>query len=90
MAWIGDAVLALWAREKVLRERGELVTEMFLQLTGNAFLQTIARPTQVEAEIGAVYQRSGLATAFAYIEARILPVYESQAASRRRKAQKRR
>ncbi len=84
LAWIGDAVLGLWARERVLRERGGIDTTAFRELTANEYLQGIARPTRVEAEIGLVYQRDGLAAAFAYMEARLLPTFAKQAANRRR------
>lgn len=84
LAWIGDAVLALWAREHILRTGGQIETEKFRQLTSNAFLQSLGRPTRVEAEFGLVYQREGLAAAFAYIEARVLPVHLRQIAKRRR------
>ncbi|MEN9841516.1 MAG: hypothetical protein RL376_1316 [Verrucomicrobiota bacterium] len=84
LAWIGDAVLALWARERVLRERGEINTEAFLHLTANSALQGLARPTRVEAEIGVVYRADGLAAAFAHIETRLLPVFQKQAANRTR------
>lgn len=83
-AWVGDAVLALWARERVLSETGGINTEAFLQLTANKHLAGIARPTRVEAEIGIVYRRDGLVAAFAYIEARLLPVFRRQQANRRR------
>jgi len=85
LAWLGDAVLALWARGKILREQGSLNTERFLQLTSNHFLQSVGRPTRVEAEFGVVYQREGLEAAFAYIEARLMPVYLRQEAKRVRK-----
>jgi len=84
LAWVGDAVLALWARERVLRETGGINTEAFLRLTANEHLAGIARPTRVEAEIGVVYRQQGLALAFAYIEARLLPVFLRQEANRRR------
>ncbi len=84
LAWIGDAVLALWAREHILRTLGHLDTPTFLRLTSNAFLQSFGRPTRVEAEFGLVYQQQGLAAAFAYIEARLLPIFERQEAKRRR------
>jgi dsRNA-specific ribonuclease len=83
-AWVGDAVLALWARERVLRETGGINTEAFLHLTANEYLAGIARPTRVEAEIGAVYRRDGLLAAFSHIEARLLPVFRKQQANRRR------
>jgi dsRNA-specific ribonuclease len=84
LAWIGDAVLALWARERVLREQGAIDTAAFLQLTANSSLQGIARPTRIEAEIGGVYHHAGLAAAFAHIESRLLPVFLKQAANRTR------
>ena len=84
LAWVGDAVLALWARERVLREQGEINTEAFLRLTANEHLAGIARPTRVEAEIGVVYRRDGLVAAFAYIDARLLPVFLRQEGKRRR------
>ncbi|MCX6936528.1 MAG: hypothetical protein NTU80_01315 [Verrucomicrobia bacterium] len=84
LAWIGDAVLALWARERVLREQGAIDTAAFLHLTANSALQGLARPTRVEAEIGVVYRAEGLAAAFAHIETRLLPVFQKQAANRTR------
>jgi hypothetical protein len=84
LAWVGDAILALWARERILRELGRLDTQAFLHLTSNEHLAGIARPTRVEAEIGVVYRRDGLAAAFAYIEARLMPVFKRQEANRRR------
>ena len=84
LAWTGDAVLALWAREYILRTLGHLDTGTFLRLTANSFLQSLGRPTRVEAEFGLVYQREGLAAAFAYIEARVLPTFQRQDANRRR------
>jgi dsRNA-specific ribonuclease len=84
LAWVGDAVLALWARERVLREQGAIDTAAFLHLTANSSLQGIARPTRVEAEIGGVYRHAGLAAAFAHIETHLLPVFLKQAANRAR------
>lgn len=84
LAWVGDAVLGLWARERVLRERGAIDTRAFLHLTSNEYLQGAGRPTKVEAEIGVVYRAEGLAAAFAYIEARLLPIFKRQEANRKR------
>jgi dsRNA-specific ribonuclease len=84
LAWTGDAVLALWAREHILRTVGHLDTDTFLRLTANSFLQSFGRPTRVEAEFGLVYREQGLAAAFAYIEARLLPTFARQQANRRR------
>ncbi len=84
LAWTGDAVLALWAREYILRTAGRLDADTFLKLTANSFLQSLGRPTRVEAEFGLVYQRDGLAAACAYIEARLLPTFRLQEANRHR------
>jgi hypothetical protein len=82
LAWTGDAVLALFARQQVLRTQGRIDTAAFLTLTSNAFLSSLGRPTRIEAEIGLVYERSGLAAAFVYIEARLLPLWRLQQARR--------
>jgi hypothetical protein len=84
LAWVGDAVLGLFAREHVLKRIGNIDTQAFLDLTSNAFLTGIGRPTRVEAEIGLVYRREGLAAAFAYIEARVVPLWRAQEARRSR------
>ena len=84
LAWVGDAVLGLWAREKILREQGVIDPEAFRRLTATAFLQAFGRPTRVEAEIGLVYRTDGLDAARAYLEARLLPTFERQEANRRR------
>ena len=54
-AWVGDAVLALYVREWILREKGEMDGEMFTRFTSNHFLKSKGNPTSVEAEIGRVY-----------------------------------
>lgn len=84
LAWLGDAVLGLFAREHVLARVGKIDTRAFLDLTCNAFLSGIGRPTRVEAEIGVVYRRDGLAAAFAYIEARVVPLWRVQEGRRAR------
>jgi hypothetical protein len=59
-AWIGDAVLALYARLKILREDGRVDGEKCQRLTSNQFLGSFGEPTKVEAEVGRVYVRDGL------------------------------
>ena len=54
-AWIGDAVLALYARLKILREDGRVDGEKCKRLTSNQFLGTLGEPTKVEANIGRIY-----------------------------------
>lgn len=77
LAWTGDAVLALWMRELMLvnglgpdAQRGEL----FKYFTSNQFLSGFGRPTEVEAEVGCLYNEQGLEGAFAYLNERLLPV----------------
>tara|TARA_B100000212_G_scaffold342239_1_gene328402 strand:- start:31441 stop:31755 length:315 start_codon:yes stop_codon:yes gene_type:complete len=80
-AWVGDAVLALFAREWILDqnviERSNRI-EVFTALTSNQFLACIGEPTLVEARIGKVYRAEGLQAAFDYIQREVLPVFEKQ------------
>ena len=55
-AWIGDAILALYMREWLLREKGKIDGEAFIRATSNDFLRVKGNPTAVEAEIGREYQ----------------------------------
>lgn len=80
-AWVGDAVLALYAREWILRQKDiavEARAEVFKAMTSNQFLSAMGQPTQVEADIGVVYEDEGLEAAFAYMEERLLPVFKKQ------------
>lgn len=80
-AWVGDAVLALFAREWVLRQSDILPGEridVFTGMTSNRFLACLGEPTGIEATIGEIYQREGLEMAFTYIEENLLPVFEKQ------------
>src|SRR3954470_18324006 len=77
-AWIGDAVLSLYARLKILREDGRLDGEKCVRMTSNQFLSAVGEPTKVEAEIGRVYEQAGLHAAFAFIEEHLLPIFECQ------------
>ena len=46
-AWIGDAVLALYAREWILRQTSILAeqrAEVFVQMTSNKFLSALGEP----------------------------------------------
>jgi dsRNA-specific ribonuclease len=82
-AWIGDAVLALFARQYVLRERNSMDGEWFTRLTSNDFLSAFGNPTRVEASIGKLYQDGGLAAAFSWMDAHLVPLFRKQIASRR-------
>lgn len=80
-AWVGDAVLALWSREWILRQTDIAVADRaaaFKAMTSNQFLSAIGQPTQVEADIGIVYEREGLLAAFEYMDERLLPVFKKQ------------
>ena len=85
-AWVGDAVLALFAREWILRQADIPVLQratFFKDMTSNHFLASVGQPTQMEADIGEHYEQHGLASAFAYIEERFMPVFEKQRRNRR-------
>ena len=82
-AWIGDAVLALFARQFVLRERRAMDGEWFTRLTSNEFLSAFGNPTRVEAGIGRIYQEGGLEAAFAWMESHLIPLFRKQVAGKR-------
>jgi|GEM_PF-2381762 len=81
-AWIGDAVLALYARRWIVANapKGADRSELFRRMTCNHFLSAFGEPTKVEARIGRIYEAAGLDTAFEYMEREILPLYVKQAA----------
>jgi dsRNA-specific ribonuclease len=84
-AWIGDAVLSLYARSKILREDGALDGPKSVRMTSNRFLSALGEPTKVEAEVGRIYAREGLHAAFRWIEERLMPLFDRQELNRRRK-----
>jgi len=67
-AWVGDSVLALYARRAILRSVGAVDGARFEQMTSNRFLARFGEPSEVEAEIGRRFERDGLEAAFAWIE----------------------
>ncbi len=79
-AWVGDAVLALFARQYVLRERNAMDGEWFTCLTSNDFLSAFGNPTRVEASIGKLYLAGGLDAAFAWMDAELIPLFRKQIA----------
>ncbi len=83
-AWIGDAVLCLYARTRILREQGMVNGPRCELMTSNHFLSATGDPTKVEAEIGRVYASAGLDAAFAWIEERLMPVFARQEEKRLR------
>ena len=83
-AWIGDAVLCLYCRDRILKRDGIVDGDKFARMTSNQFLSTFAEPSHVEAEIGRVYGREGLDAAFAWIEVNLMPNLEKREAKCRR------
>jgi hypothetical protein len=81
-AWIGDAVLCLYTREKILREDGRIDGAKAERMSSNQFLSILAEPSEAEAEIGRVYASGGLAPAFQWIEQHLVPLFERQEAKR--------
>ncbi len=77
-AWIGDAVLSLYARTSILAEQGRMDQEMLQAMTCNQFLATLGQPTRVEADIGVVYKEKGLEAAFQHIESALIPAFQKQ------------
>lgn len=85
-AWIGDAVLGLYARLRILeRDRG-VDGPKAARMTSNQFLSGLGEPTGVEAEIGRRYQAEGLEAAFAWIRRHLIPLFERQESNRRKRA----
>ena len=85
-AWIGDAVLALFAREWILKNKNQIDAEFFSRLTSNSFLNNLGPPTKIEAKIGLIFNNEGLEKAFRYIEKSILPLFLKQEKKRIRQA----
>jgi dsRNA-specific ribonuclease len=86
-AWVGDAVLALFAREWILKQsdiRADKRAEVFIQMTSNQFLSSLGEPTAMEAEIGVVYNTDGLQAAFDHIEAKFIPIFKKQRNNQRK------
>jgi 23S rRNA maturation mini-RNase III len=85
-AWLGDAVLCLYARQRILREDGRIEAAKCTRMTSNQFLSAVGKASEVEAELGRVYLGEGLEAAFAWIERKLLPVFERQESKRERNA----
>lgn len=85
-AWIGDAVLGLFAREWILQNEKKMNAKMFSRMTSNHFLNSLGQPTKVEAKIGRIFNKGGLKKSFKYIEEEILPLFLKQEKKRIRHA----
>ncbi|MBP7949596.1 MAG: hypothetical protein KA004_08060 [Verrucomicrobiales bacterium] len=86
LAWLGDAVLSLFSRQKILQEGRGMDQERLAAMTSNQFLSCFGNPTRIEAAIGLTFQQHGLDSAFAKIEADLLPVFGRQWKNRGRKS----
>jgi hypothetical protein len=84
-AWLGDAVLTLYAREQILRFEGRMDGPKAVRMTNNQFLAAVGRPTGVEAQIGRIYFAEGLSGAFGWIEEKLVPLFRKQEARHRTK-----
>lgn len=85
-AWIGDAVLELYARTRVLEDTQRRDADRKVRFVRNAFLNHLGQPTRVEAEIGRRYREGGLAEAFAWINEHIQPLFLKQEANLAKRA----
>jgi hypothetical protein len=83
-AWIGDAVLSLYVRLRILREDGVVDGPKASRMTSNEFLVSVGEATEVEAELGQVFEQHGLESAFEWIEQRLMPIFEKREAKRSR------
>ena len=72
-AWVGDAILALWVREWILEEEGNINGAHFVEFTSNDFLRRTGNATGVEAQIGRIFKSDGLEGAYAWIEQQLKP-----------------
>lgn len=77
-AWLGDAVLLLYARGRILREESTVDNAACVRMTSNQFLASVGEPTRVEAEIGRIYLDSGWTEAVRWIETWLMPLFAKQ------------
>ncbi len=61
-------MLSLYARRAILGASGAVDGDRFMQITSNRFLARFGEPSEVEAEIGRLYEMEGLDAAFAWID----------------------
>ena len=88
-AWVGDAVLGLYARSWLLRQ-GRFDALEYSEFTCNQSLAALGSPTSIEAGIGRLYETEGLEAAFAWIEQHILPLHEKRIAAKSRRQRRHR
>lgn len=91
-SWVGDAVLALCARNWIIAHEHELGSprhDLFRDMTSNSFLATFGPPTEVEADLGRIFAQQGLEAAHRYFEERFVPVFIKQQRNRNAAAKRR-
>jgi hypothetical protein len=86
-AWVGDAVLALYARRWLLRHTSKKMSDadrqqLFELFVSNQFLSSFGEPSQVEAAIGRKFEQEGLLAAFIHIEKSFLEPFCKSARKR--------
>jgi hypothetical protein len=81
-AWIGDAVLLLYARQRVLREQGTVNSRAEQLFTANGQLSSFSQPTETEACIGRCFTAHGLDAAMQWIRDNLEPIYAKQELAR--------
>jgi len=75
LAWIGDAALALVARQWILDTMGSIDGETHKKVTSNQFLRSFGHPTKVEAQLGVIFKAGGLAAVREEFEKRFVPKF---------------
>lgn len=73
LAWIGDAALALVAREWILEKGRGLDGDFHKVVTSNDFLRNFGHPTKVEAELGVLFQKGGVDAVRTRFREQLLP-----------------
>jgi dsRNA-specific ribonuclease len=86
-AWVGDAVLALYARRWLLHHTPKRMSDadrqqLFEIFVSNQFLSSFGEPSQVEAAIGRKFEQEGLPAAFSHIEKYLLDPFLKTARKR--------
>ena len=81
-AWIGDAVLALYVRLRVLNQDERVDGEKAARMSSNQFLSSVGQPDEVEAQIGRIYRQEGLEAAFRWIDRKLAPMFHRQETKR--------
>ncbi|MGF1678089.1 MAG: hypothetical protein ACFCUX_02725 [Candidatus Methylacidiphilales bacterium] len=86
-AWVGDAVLSLFARRWILAHQHEFPghgkQDLLRWMTSNQFLSAIGSPTTIESHIGKLYEEEGYTATALWIETQLLPLFLKQMHNRR-------